>query len=184
MPGVHAFVTTVSAIGCRARGVILGSGYAVPGRANCRLTCAFDIGKPLRNTLGRMDCDDVDGVTSPRWPEWMAAVVIDDFDDDRRVASPNPRDVVQAVTDGAEVALAGPEMPACEFAAGSTPRSTSVWRWRAASCIASCIRGARVTIGASSRCATGSGIKSRWRGTDVSVAGLRAACRLRTARHL
>ncbi|MBR8301238.1 hypothetical protein KDW49_10970 [Burkholderia dolosa] len=55
-----------------------------------------------------MDCDDVDGVTSTRWPEWMAAAGIDDFDDDRCVASPNPRDVVQAVTDGAEVALAEP----------------------------------------------------------------------------
>jgi LysR family glycine cleavage system transcriptional activator len=76
--------------------------------------------------LGRMDCDDVDGVTSPRWPEWMAAAGIDDFDDDRCVAAPNPRDVVQAVTDGAEVALAEPEMPACEFAADSTPCSTSV----------------------------------------------------------
>ncbi|WP_306714180.1 hypothetical protein [Burkholderia dolosa] len=89
-----------------------------------------------------MDRDDVDGVTSPRWPEWMAAAGIDDFDDVRRVALPNSRDVVQAVTDGAEVALAEPEMPACEFAADSTPCSTSVWRWRAASCITCCIRGA------------------------------------------
>ncbi|AYZ98182.1 hypothetical protein K6W16_20610 [Burkholderia dolosa] len=68
----------------------------------------FDIGETLRNMLGRMDCEDVDGVTSPRWPEWMAATGIDDFDGDRCVASPNPRDVVQAVTDGAEVALAEP----------------------------------------------------------------------------
>ncbi|WP_232452706.1 LysR substrate-binding domain-containing protein [Burkholderia ubonensis] len=75
----------------------------------------------LRHTLCHADCE-VDGVIWPRWSAWMAAAGIHGFDDSRCVAFPDSSHVVQAVTDGAAVGLAEPQMIARDLADGRLVR--------------------------------------------------------------
>ncbi|WP_396328574.1 LysR substrate-binding domain-containing protein [Burkholderia anthina] len=75
----------------------------------------------LRHTLCHVDCE-VDGVTWPRWSAWMAAAGVDGFDDSRCVALPDSSHVVQAVTDGAAIGLAEPDMIARDLADGRLVR--------------------------------------------------------------